>query len=55
MKEDMNFAFGLLFEALIRIINITIFIETIVIIYERRITKKLMLLKLSQYTFGSPV
>lgn len=37
MKEDVNFAFRIWFEALIRIINVTIFVETIVIIYERGI------------------
>ena len=55
MEENVNFTFGGWSEALIRIVNVTILVEAIIIIYERIITEELVLDKLSQDTFRAPV
>ena len=55
MEEDVDFAFGVRLQALIRIINITVFMEAIIIIYERIVSEELMLFKLSENAFGAPL
>lgn len=54
MEENVDFAFGVRPQALIRIVNVTIFMEAIIIIYER-IFKELVLFKLSKNAFGAPL